>query len=423
MADLLSRLRSRPIAAPEVGAYAPPMPRTRVEAVDLLRGLVMVIMLLDHTRDYVHTDGLRFDPTDLTQTTTALFLTRWVTHYCAPVFVMLAGTGAYLQLARGKTKAELSRFLLTRGLWLIVLEFTVVRWLVFLDLSYGQLGFAQVIWAIGASMIVLAALIHLPMRAVLGIGLAMILLHNALDGIRVAPWQGPGSPVPSFLGGLWMVLHQPGALPVFGFPGPVLFVLYPLVPLIGVMAVGYALGAVYDLSPERRRRLLLSIGTAVTVGFVVLRAVNVYGDPSRWAVQTRPVFTVLSFLNTTKYPTSLLFLAMTLGPALVALALFERADRGRIARWLVTYGRVPLFFYLLQWVWAHAMGIGLSLAAGKPTNHLFGAPFGNPIPADAGFPLWVVYLVWAAGVVALYPLCRWFAALKQRRRDRWLSYI
>jgi uncharacterized membrane protein len=424
MAKLSFRPRPRATAPTEVGSYTPPASRSRVDAVDLLRGLVMVIMLLDHTRDFVHADGLRFDPSDLTQTTSALFLTRWITHFCAPVFVLLAGTGAYLQLARGKTKAQLSRFLLTRGLWLVVLEFTVVRALVFFDFDYAQLfGFAQVIWAIGVSMIVLAALMHLPLRGVLAVGLAMILLHNALDGVTVTPWQGPGSPAPGFLGGLWMVLHQPGPLPVLGFPGPVVFILYPLVPLIGVMAVGYALGAVYELPAERRRRLLLGIGIVATAGFVALRALNIYGDPSRWAVQARPVFTVLSFMNTTKYPTSLLFLAMTIGPSLMALALFERAEPGRLARWLITYGRVPLFFYLLQWAWAHTMGLGLSLAAGKPTGHLVGVPFGNPIPPDAGFPLWVVYLVWAAGVIALHPLCGWFAALKARRRDWWLSYL
>lgn len=393
--------------------------KTRIDSVDLLRGIVMVIMLLDHTRDFTHWGAQQFDPTDLARTSPALFLTRWVTHFCAPVFVFLAGTGAFLQLSRGKTKAQLSRFLWTRGLWLILLEFTVVRFGVFFNLDYSFLGVAQVIWVLGWSMIALAGLIYLPLKVVGGLGVGMILLHNLLDPLQVAQWQGPASKVPDAAAKLWMVLHQQGAFPIVGSASPVVYVLYPLIPWIGVMAAGYAFGAVYDLEPGRRRQLLLRLGLCLTAAFLALRALNFYGDPSRWSVQKSGVITVLSFLNATKYPPSLLYLLMTLGPAMLALWWFERPVRNAIGRALVTFGRVPLFFYVLQWYTAHLIGIGLHLAAGKPIG---GSPGGAPLP-NFGFGLGVTYLAWIGGTLLLYPLCRWFAAVKARRRDWWLSYL
>ncbi len=392
----------------------------------------MVIMLLDHTRDFVHNDTLRFDPTDLSRTYPALFFTRWVTHYCAPVFVFLAGTGAYFQLARGKKKSDLSKFLVTRGLWLIFLEFTLVRIAAFWEFNLSFLGVAQVIWALGWSMIVLALLIHLPVRVIAAFGLAMIALHNTLDGITVAQWQGPDSPVPDALAKLWMILHTGGAFPVAGWPSPVVFVLYPLIPWIGVMAAGYAFGRVYGWSPEQRRRKLMQWGIAIAAGFVVIRLVNLYGDPNAWSVQKTTAMTVVAFLNTQKYPPSLLYLMMTLGPALIALSLWERynAGAGEAVRrnWLVcafiTYGRVPLFFYLLQWPMAHGAGLVLSQIAGKETGYLFTAPGpGFSPPPDAGFDLWLVYLAWIMGAILLYPLCRWYAGVKARRTHWWLSYV
>src|SRR5258706_5503761 len=231
--------------------------RGRIDSIDLLRGIVMVVMMLDHTRDFVHWGGPNFDPTDLTKTTVALFFTRWITHFCAPVFVFLAGTGAYLQLARGKSKRELSKFLLTRGLWLIVIELTVVRFGVFFSLDYRFLGFLQVIWVIGVSMIVLAGLIHLPLKVVAGFGIVMIALHNLLDRYQVTGWQGPGSPVPGLGAKLWMLAHQGFSLfPLAGFPSPIVIVVYPLIPWIGVMAAGYAFGSLYQIDADRRRRWL-----------------------------------------------------------------------------------------------------------------------------------------------------------------------
>lgn len=414
--------------------------RTRIDSIDLLRGIVMVIMMLDHTRDFVHRDVLQgFDPTDLSRTNVILFFTRWITHFCAPVFVFLAGTGSYLQLIRGKSKRDLSRFLITRGLWLILLEFTVVRISVFLNVDYRFLGVMQVIWVIGVSMILLAALIHLPLRVVAGFGIGMIALHNLLDRYKVqGGWQGPDSPVPSYWAKLYFILHQPfEAFPLLGFPSPVVAVIYPLIPWVGVMAAGYAFGALYLLDAQRRRRILIIMGGVATGLFIILRSSNLYGDPSQWSPQTSTVFTVLSFLNTTKYPPSLLFLLMTLGPAMFALAWFESnqnasTDPGlarqplkvKIRNAFITFGRVPLFFYLLQWPTAHFLSILLHLAAGKPIRWMFGSQIGSSgPPPGSGFNLAVVYGCWIVGVVLLYPLCKWFAELKQRRSDRWLSYL
>lgn len=406
--------------------------RRRIDSVDLLRGIVMVIMMLDHTRDFIHSGALLFDPLDLRQTTVWLFLTRWITHFCAPVFVFLAGTGAYLQFARGKSKRELSRFLITRGLWLIVLEVTVVRAAAFFNLDPRFLFFFQVIFVIGFSMIVLAALIHLPLEVVAGFGLLMIAAHNYFDRFPVKPWQGPQTPVPSWGAKLWMLLHQPGLFPIGPrFPSPLVFVLYPLIPWIGVMAVGYAFGALYSKDVKFRRRWLLIIGGVATWLFIFIRAVDKYGEPLHWARQKNVLFTILSFINTTKYPPSLDYVLMTLGPPILALALFESGGTilgswgSGLRNFFVTFGRVPLFYYVLQWVTAHLIAVGLHAAFGKPVHWLFQTPvdwFTNP-PKGNGFNLIVVYLSWIAGVLLLYPLCKWFAGVKARRRDWWLSYL
>jgi uncharacterized membrane protein len=399
--------------------------RKRIDSIDLLRGIVMVIMMLDHTREFVSRGGFFNDPTNLAQTTTILFLTRWITHFCAPVFVFLAGTGAYLQVARGKSKSELSRFLFTRGLWLIFLELTVVRLGISFSLDVAFLAFLQVIWAIGVSMIILAALIHLPLRVVGLFGLAMIALHNLLDKFQVQPWRGPGTAIPSVGGKLWMLLHQQSGFPIAGWPSPFVFVVYPLIPWIGVMAVGYAFGALYRMEAERRKKMLLIIGGVATGLFIMLRAWDVYGDPAHWKRQATAIFTVLSFVNTTKYPPSLLFLLMTMGPAILCLIPFESFRRGFVGRFFITFGRVPLFFYLLQWYTAHLIAVLLHWVFGKPVAWLFMSPvqmFSNP-PKGEGFDLWVVYAAWIGGVLLLYPLCKWFAGLKARRRDWWLSYL
>ena len=402
-----------------------PLARTRVDSVDLLRGLIMVIMMLDHTRDFVHFQASSFDPTNVARTTPILFFTRWITHFCAPLFVFLAGTGAYFQTLRGKPKKDVSLFLLTRGLWLILLELTVLRVVIFFNVDVLHLAaFLQVIFAIGCGMIVLAALLHLPVPAIATFGVAMIALHNLLDGVTVTSWAGPGTPVPGFWASLWHVLHAPGLIFPFGANGPPVMALYPLIPWIGVMAAGYAFGAVYRLDAVVRRRYLIRLGLLLTAGFIVLRAINVYGDPAPWVVQDTPTKTFLSFLATSKYPPSLLFLLMTIGPAMLFLAWADSDKDSRVRSFFITYGRVPLFFYVLQWIVAHTFAIVAGVIAGKPIAYLFSnIVISPPREAGEGFGLLTVYALWILGVLLLYPLCRWYAGVKARRRDWWLSYL
>jgi uncharacterized membrane protein len=381
----------------------------RVRGLDVLRGLVIVLMVIDHVRYFL--SSARFDPTDPAQTTAALFFTRWITHFCAPVFMLLAGAGAYLSLGRGRTKSEASRFLLTRGLWLLVLELTVARFGWQFNLDYG-FSSALVFWALGWSMIALAALVWLPVPWVAAFGLLMIAGHNLFDGVSADDW-GP-------LGWLWTILHQPGALALGS--GARFFVLYPLIPWIGVMAAGYSFGRLATLPPSRRDRIYLALGAGLTAGFLLLRLSNWYGDPAPWTAQESGGRTILSFLNTTKYPASLLFLLMTLGPAIALLPVLERA-RGPLAEALLTIGRVPLFFWLLHVPLIHLVALGFSLARyGEIIPWLVRNP-PTPLPGGYGYGLGVVYAVTFAVVAGLYPLCRWYAGVKRRRRDPWLSYL
>ena len=424
--------------------------KPRVHSVDLLRGVVMMVMLLDHTREFVHAGALQSDPTDPATTTVAVFLTRWVTHFCAPVFVFLSGVSIYLQRMGGKSKPELSRFLWTRGLWLVFLEFTVVRFGTVFNLDYSYFGMAQVIWVIGVSMIVMAAMIHAPVRLVGAVGLLMIVLHNLLDGFQVPPNVAfAGSPPPDLGQSLWIILHQPGIVPIFGGASQIFFG-YPLVPWIGVMMLGYAVGSVYAWESPVRRRALMYAGIAATALFLTLRFANVYGDPQPWTTRdafirqaaqappalpgrerpdpesASPAFTLLSFFNTTKYPPSLLFLLMTLGPGLILLSLSDRISGGAVwQRVLITFGRVPMFYYILQWFTAHGFGVLLGYLTGVDVGYLFRSllEMGRAAPPGHGFSLGVTYLVWIAGLVILYPLCRWWGELKRRRGHWVLSYL
>ena len=378
--------------------------RRRVDHVDLLRGLVMVIMVLDHVRAYF--SGAHFDPTDLTRTTPALFATRWITHYCAPVFVFLAGASVWIAGTR-RTRGELARFLLSRGIWLVFLELTVISFAWYLSTAWTLGAFAQVIWAIGWSMVVLAGLIYLPRGAVAAIALAMVLGHNMLDGVTPERFGA--------LAPLWRVLHVSGPLGIAPILG-----LYPLVPWIGVMALGFLAGpVVFSSSPKDARRLLWA-GAVLVAGFVVLRWVNVYGDPHPRVLHGETDLVVMSFLNLTKYPPSLLYLLMTLGPALLALAWLRRA-RGSVAEVLVTFGRVPFLFYVAHLFLVHALAVGAGVLQGFPASAM--RTVFKQLPADYGFGLPVVYLVWLGVVAALYPVCRRYAALKARSRAWWLSYL
>ncbi len=386
--------------------------RPRLESVDVLRGLVMVIMALDHTRDFFSKD-LAFDPTDLDKTYPALFLTRWITHFCAPVFIFLAGTGAFLSTIRGKNTKELSWFLLTRGLWLVLLELTWVRclgWLFNFDFHFAM---GIVIWAIGWSMVALAALVFLPLRSVTTVGIVMIASHNLFD--FVDPEIG-GS-----LGFLWKILHAGGIIvPAEGYR---FAAGYPLVPWIGVMAVGYGFGALLLREPVERRKWLFGLGALLSALFILLRGLNVYGDPDSWSPQKNALFTLFSFLNCHKYPPSLLYLLMTLGPALLALGVLDCGT----PRWLkpvLVFGRVPLFYYLLHLPLIHGLAVLASyLHYGQATWWFVNPDAPDARPSDYGYSLPIVYLVWLGVLLALYPVCRWFADVKRRRREPWLSYL
>lgn len=396
-------------------------PKARIQSVDFLRGLVIVIMALDHVRDYI-TD-VRFDPLDLEQGDPALFLTRWITHFCAPVFVFLAGTSAGFQRHAGKQGKDLSLFLLTRGFWLIFLELTVVKlgWMFNLQLFIG-FHFLQVIWVIGVSMIALAALVWLPLRVIAAIGVVMVFGHNLLAPIdaEVMSRLSQSGPLPSassFSDALWMFAHVQGAFSV----GPTTAIMaYPAVPWIGVMALGYVFAELYRQDEARRQRLMLMLGVGATALFFVLRAINVYGDPSPWAVQDSAVNTILSFLNTAKYPPSLLFLLMTLGPALVILALSERW-RGKLFDVFITFGRVPLFFYVIHIYAAHLAAVILASIQGYGPGTAM--TFFIFFPPEYGLGLWGVYAIWIAIVVALYFPSRWFAGVKKRSKAWWMSYF
>ena len=380
--------------------------RARLDSVDLLRGLVMLLMALDHTRDFFAASGP--NPRDIADP--ALFLTRWVTHFCTPTFIFLAGVSAFLYGERGRRVGEVSWFLLTRGLWLILIEFTLMR-LCWTFSIHADVFVIQVIWVTGASMVALAGLVHLPRWAIATIGLAMIAGHNLLDGIDAEEL--------GHAGWLWKLLHEPGLIEIG--PHARLFVLYVLVPWSGVMAAGYALGPVFRLDPARRRSFLLRTGAAVTAGFIVLRASNLYGDPAAWSVQASVLATVLAFIDCEKYPPSLLYLMMTLGPALILLALFERVH-GALAGLVTTFGRVPFFFYVVHVAFIHALAVAFAWITVGDIGWTFGA-FLSQKPASYGLGLPGVYVVWLCVVAALYPPCRAFAALKQRRREWWWSYL
>ena len=395
------------------GPVTPAPARARVEAVDLLRGVIMILMALDHTRDYF--GAASQNPTDIATTTVALFFTRWVTHFCAPVFFLLTGTGAFLALRR-RSVAGLSRFLLSRGLWLIFLELVVVRCLGWQFNFDYRITVLTVLWALGWAMIVLSALVWLPASVVGAIGAVMILIHNAFDGVRAASLGA--------LGPLWTALHSPGVLWTDGTH--TVFAAYVLIPWIGVTAVGYSLGQIYRWEPRRRRRFLVRLGAALIVAFLALRMVNIYGDPSRWAPQRSAAFTALSFINTTKYPPSLLYLLMTLGPAL----LFLRAVDGGIPRRLrpaLVFGKVPMFYYVLHIVLLHMLAVVACVARYGTARWMMESPTLDkyPVTQPPGWPapLPAVWLVWILVVVLLYPLCRWFAGVKGRRSDWWLSYL
>ena len=357
-------------------------------------------MALDHVRDYF--SGFKYEPTDLAHAGTLLFFTRWVTHFCAPVFIFLSGTSAYLSSGKNGTKKDASLKLLTRGIWLLLLEVTVIRFGWAFDFDYS-LVFLQVIWAIGWSMIVLSGLIFFPLPIILFSGLLLVFGHNLMDNFQ------PSGNVATVV---WQFLHVQG--PLFYGNHNTIMVIYPLIPWVGVMALGYCFGVVFTYEIKRRNSILFLIGFLAIVLFIILRTINQYGDPKPWYPQPIKWHTILSFLNCTKYPPSLLYLLMTLGPAIICLPLLERM-KGWLMNIFTVYGRVPMFYYILHIYLIHGMACiaGYFLYRGQAVT-----VFSHP-----GYSISAVYLFWLLAVLVLYFPCRWYKGIKQKHKLWWLSYL
>jgi uncharacterized membrane protein len=387
----------------------------RIESIDILRGLVMVIMALDHVRDYFHLGAMIGDPTDLTTTTPFLFFTRFITHYCAPVFIFLAGTSAYLYGSK-RSKNELFKFLFTRGLWLIFVEIIIMNFIWWFDISFGFINL-QVIWAIGLAMIALSLIIYLPKKAILALGLLLIFGHNLLDGIIMSG--------KSFSDILWYIAHQSNFVQFT--PNRMVAFYYPILPWIGVIALGYCFGGLYkkDFDIAKRKKWLLGLGLGSLGLFLVIRGINVYGDLVPWTEQKDATYTILSFINVTKYPPSLAFLLITLGPAFLFLYGIEKI-KNRVTNFLLVFGRVPFFYYVLHVLFIHLAAVaGLILTGGNWRDMILNQQaFTTNKMANYGYSLLVVYLVWIGIVLILYPICYKYMKYKaNNRHKKWLSYL
>ena len=394
--------------------FLQPVAQHRIYSIDVLRGLVMVIMALDHTRDFFHAEAFTRDPLDPATTNILMYFTRFITHFCAPVFILLAGTSIYLQSLR-KSKSELSAFLFKRGLWLILVEVILITFAWTFDFSYS-IFILQVIWAIGICMVLMGIIIRLPYTLILIAGLAIVFGHNILDVI------------PSTHQGFWWDLLHNGN---FAFheilPGHQITIIYPFLPWLGLMMLGYCSGKIYEpsVNPAFRKKLLLYTGTGLILFFILLRYINVYGDPLPWTLQDNTTSTVFSFLNVHKYPPSLLFMCITIGPALIFLALFE-TTQNKITRIISVYGKVPFFYYILHFYILHTLCMFLFISRGHTFSEgiqdTAGIPFRFLI-AGEGYSIGIVYLIWILMVIALYPLCKWFSDMKRKHRHWWLSYL
>jgi len=380
--------------------------KERITAVDMLRGLVMIVMALDHIRDY--TTYYHFAPEDLAQTTIPLFITRWVTHFCAPVFMFVAGVGSGLGEVNGKSKKQLSHFLWTRGVWLVLIEFTVVKLGWTFNFTDRTIYFL-VIWALGICMIALAALIYVPKRWLLGLGIAMVLGHNVLDGIL------PSSL--GTLGPLWMILHVKGEFMIGPFAT---FIYYPVIPWVGVMALGYVFADFYKTEANKRQQQLVVLGLILSLLFFVIRGINSYGDMAPWSVQSTIGMTIVSFFNVTKYPPSLSYLLMTLGPSIMLLAIFERI-KGKASDFLMVFGRVPMFFYIIHLYLIHILAVLIGWYQGYTfydMSHDF-----ESFPADYGVGLVSTYTYWLLLIMLSYVLCKSYITFKKGKVHPFYSYI
>jgi uncharacterized membrane protein len=389
---------------------------SRIESIDFLRGLVMILMALDHVRMYFAVGTWYSEPNNLATTTPLLFFTRWITHFCAPAFVFLAGTSAYLYGLKRANIGQTAFFLLTRGLWLILAELVIVNFAWTFDITYS-FRILQVIWAIGISMVVLSALVFLPNWFILGIGTLLVFGHNLLDTINLE-----GSSAQDIV---WYALHQPKS--VFIDSNHLINFVYPVLPWIGLMALGYVFGAFYkkDFPTLQRRRWLLSIGMGATLLFLILRGFNLYGESHPWQTQDSFVFSLISFLNTTKYPPSLHFLLMTIGPGLIFLSAIESPGI-RFPKPVIIFGRVPFFFYIVHLYVVHSLATLLLVYQGRDWHQYILSARGimSGTLRNFGLSLGAVYVIWIAVVASLYPLCKWYQTYRENHPAKWwLRYL
>jgi uncharacterized membrane protein len=389
--------------------------KKRIQSIDILRGVIMLIMALDHVRDFFHVHAIDQSPTDLATTTPLLFFTRWITHFCAPAFLLLSGVSAYLVGLR-KTKKELSAFLIKRGLWLIVIDATVMTFALTLNPAFNLIVLS-VLWAIGCSMIILGLLVRTNMTIIIVVACLIFFGHNIFDFVTI-PKQGAASVLlPMFLSGAQSFYPITNTHVIAQF--------YVILPWTSVMMFGYVIGSLYRpvVDAVQRKKFLIATGVALTLLFIVLRTINIYGDPSQWSQQKNTITTFLSFLNTTKYPCSLDFLCMTLGPVLIVLALVERAEN-KFTKIASLYGRVPFFYYVGHFYLIRILCIILFFATGFGINNINDpkVPFLFR-PSNFGFELWGVFLIWLLVIAAMYYPCKWFDNYKRTHHKWWLSYL
>lgn len=383
----------------------------RIQNIDIVRGLVMILMTLDHTRDFLHANPQSIEPTDLANTTPALFMTRWITHLCAPTFVFLSGVSTYISLNQQNNFQEHRNFLIKRGLWLILVNFTINNFGIFFDIHFGVF-FSQVIAVIGFGFLILAALLKLSPKTIGIIGGIVILSHNLFQNITFTDNQT--------LNFIWTYLMRVGYFQVT--PNTGILISYAIIPWTGILLLGFGAGKIiYNSSPKPA---LVSIGVYALVAFLVLRFANYYGDPRPWAIQKSSLMTMLSFINTTKQPPSLLFILMTLGIAFLLLSYFSKRE-SLFTKWLMVFGKVPLFYWLIHWYFLHLIATIYYLSQGYKWSELQFSGFGFGRPADNnGLPLWGVYIAWLLVVIALYPISAWYAGYKMRNKNKqWLRYL
>jgi uncharacterized membrane protein len=387
----------------------------RVQSIDILRGIVMVLMALDHTRDFFHNTAFTADPLNPATTTPALYFTRWITHFCAPTFLFLAGISAYL-VGKRRSKPELSGFLIKRGLWLILVEMVLVTFALTFNPLYNNI-FLQVIWAIGISMVILGLVVRLPYPVIFALAVLILAGHNLLDYPEAARKNDVGF--------FWDLVHNGRFDTYLLAPNYRLVIIYAFLPWTGIMLMGYCAGRLFEptFDPDRRKKILISVGFGAIALFIVLRLINGYGNPFPWQPQDSALQTFYSFMNIQKYPPSLMYACITLGPALIVLALLENVQN-RFTAFVRVFGRVPFFYYVIHFYVIHILTVIAFYLSGYGSNDIVSqqVPFLFR-PLNFGYDLWAVYLVWALLIAMLYPLCKWYDRYKSTHFQWWLSYL